>query len=223
MHSIFKVSIFAFALFLGGCAVYPDPIDIGEEVDLVSYETIVNGDQAGVGLKARWGGEIVAVTNKKDYSEIEILHYPNNHYGKPRRSTESTGRFKVRVRDFIDPLVFEKGRLVTFIGELGEPAEGVIGEQTYVYPVLIADGYHMWKKTVDYEVTAFSFSPFSPYWAFGPRYGYHRGWGFQHHSGTVRVKVKDGASRTVDSSRTNNGSSQRDITQDQPLRGTQKK
>ncbi|MDT0581922.1 MULTISPECIES: Slp family lipoprotein [Alteromonadaceae] len=222
MPSIFKVSIAALALTLGGCAIYPDPIDIGEEVELVSYETIVNGDQAGVGLKARWGGEIVAVVNKKDYSEIEILHYPNNHYGKPRLSSESAGRFKVRVRDFIDPLVFEKGRLVTFIGELGEPAEGLIGEQAYVYPVLIADGYHMWKKTVDYEVTAFSFSPFSPYWAFGPRYGYHRGWGFHHHSGTVRVKVKDGASGTVEASRPV-GPSQGDITQDQPARGTQEK
>jgi hypothetical protein len=80
----------------------------------------------------------------------------------------------------------------------------------------------MWKKTVDYEVTAFSFSPFSPYWAFGPRYGYHRGWGFHHHSGTVRVKVKDGASGTVESSRPVRPS-QGDITQEQPARGTQEK
>ncbi|WP_229333442.1 Slp family lipoprotein [Glaciecola sp. MH2013] len=189
-----KIPLVAAAVFLAGCAVYPDQIDVADDVNLVSYEQILNGESAGTGSMARWGGEIVAVENKADYSEIEILHYQNNHYGKPRATAQSAGRFKVRVRDFIDPLVFSKGRLVTFIGEIGEPAEGVIGEQTYVYPVLLADGYHMWKKTQDYDIAAFHFSPFSPFWAFGPRFGYHRGWRFYDQGGTVRVKVKDSVS-----------------------------
>jgi len=44
----------------------------------------------------------------------------------------------VQVAGFIDPLVFEKGRLITFLGELGEPLEGIIGEQTYVLPSFVS-------------------------------------------------------------------------------------
>jgi outer membrane lipoprotein len=204
MHSVIKTSFVAAVVFLSGCAVYPDQINVDDEANLVSYQDIVNGNVTGVGSKARWGGEVVAVENKADYSEIEILFFNNNHYGKPRSTAESAGRFKVRVRDFIDPLVFSQGRLVTFVGELGEPTEGLIGEQRYVYPVLLADGYHMWKQTKDYEISSFHFSPFSPFWAVSPGFRYHRGWRFYEHGGTVRVKVKDGVS-----GRTNNGQGER--------------
>ena len=194
MQSFFKTSVAALAILVGGCAIVPEQIEVSDNEDLVSFESIINGSETGQGTKARWGGEIVKVENKKEYSEIEILQYPNNHYGKPRSNLDSAGRFKVRVAGFLDPLVFEAGRLITFKGELGEPTEGIIGEQTYVYPVLLASGYYMWKETEDYRVSGIFYSDLSPYWGFGLRRDYWRPYGFYHGRATIRVQTNSSKS-----------------------------
>ncbi len=197
MQSFLKTSVVVLTILIGGCAIVPEQIKVADDENLVSFESIINGSETGQGTKARWGGEIVNVENKKEYSEIEILQYPNNHYGKPRSNLDSEGRFKVQVVGFIDPLVFKAGRLITFIGELGEPTEGIIGEQTYVYPVLLASGYYMWKETEDYRVSGMFYSDLSPYWGFGLRRDYWRLYGFYHSRATIRVQTNSSKSGTT--------------------------
>jgi outer membrane lipoprotein len=201
MHSLIKKSVvvLTFTLFFSGCAMVPEPIEVSEDISLVTFNSVINGSETSQGSLARWGGEIVNVENKKEYSEIEVLHYPSNSFGKPRSTLNSEGRFKVRVAGFIDPLVFEKGRLITFLGEIGEPAKGIIGEQTYVYPLLLANGYYMWKETEEYEVSGFYYSPLSPYWSVGSRRHYWGGYGLYHNRATIRVKTKSSSSNRVKS------------------------
>jgi outer membrane lipoprotein len=199
MHSFIKTSVLALALIAAGCANVPEQIEVANETNLASFESVVNGDGTSQGATARWGGEIINVENKKDYSEIEVLHYPSNNYGKPRSTQNSKGRFKVRVAEFIDPLVFEKGRLITFLGEIGAPADGIIGEQIYVYPVLVATGYHMWTDTEEYEVSGFYYSPLSPYWGFGLGHRYWGSYGFYHDRARIRVKTKNSSSKRLKS------------------------
>jgi outer membrane lipoprotein len=196
MHSGLKTSIVALAMLVGGCAIVPEQIEVSNEESLISFESIINGSKTGQGEKARWGGEIVSVENKEDYSEIEILQYPSNHNGKPRTSLDSAGRFKVQVSGFIDPLVFEKGRLITFLGQLGDPAEGIIGEQAYVYPVLLASGYYMWKETEEYQVSGFYYSQLSPYWGMGLSRNYWRPYGFYQNRSVIRVQKNRSKSGT---------------------------
>ena len=190
MNANLKTSALLVAFFVAGCTIVPETIKVADTDNLVSFESIISGDETGQGAEARWGGEIVSVHNKKEYSELEILHFPSNHYGKPRTALDSAGRFKVRVSEFIDPLVFVKGRIITFRGELGEPAEGLIGEQVYVYPVLLANGYYMWKDTEEYEVSGFYYANMSPYWGLGLRSHFYRPYGFYHSRATVRVDTK---------------------------------
>lgn len=190
MHSMLKISVIGLVLLITGCVIVPDPIKVSDTVNLASYESILNGNETGEGAPVRWGGQIVAVENKKEYSELEILQYPSNHYGKPRSNLDSAGRFKVRISGFLDPLVFEKGRLITFLGELGEPAEGIIGEQAYMYPVVLASGYYMWKDVEEYEVTGFHYSVDSPFWGMGLRHSYYRPYGFYHNKAKIRVERK---------------------------------
>lgn len=122
------------------------------------------------------------------------MQYPTNHYGKPLDSGESKGRFKAKIKGFVDPLVFEKGRLITLVGQVTAAEQGIIGEQNYTYPVLAAEGYHMWKLTRDLEVDSIRFSPFSHHWGthslFYSRHLFHRGF----YPSKVRVKVKDAQS-----------------------------
>lgn len=199
MHSFLKTSIVALAMLMGGCVIVPEQIEVSDEANLISFESIINGSKTAQGEKARWGGEIVSVENKKDFSEIEILQYPSNQYGKPRTNLDSAGRFKVQVTGFIDPLVFENGRLITFLGELGDPAEGIIGEQAYVYPVLLASGYYMWKETEEYQVSGFYYSHLSPYWGMGLSRNYWRPYGFYQNRAVIRVQKNRSKSGTTGS------------------------
>ena len=101
-------------------------------------------------------------------------------------------------------MVFEEGRLITVLGEIASPEQGLIGETVYSYPMVAAEGYHMWKQTQDVQVERFFFSPFSLRWG-SPyfsnyRWGYHRwnnGWGYGPRTERVRVRVKDSRSERV--------------------------
>lgn len=166
------LSLMVVLLGVSACTVVPDPIQVAEDAQLVSFEE-VKGDVAQnqqLGKNARWGGRIASVENKKDVSEIEIVFFPESSSGKPRIGKESGGRFKAIVSGFIDPLVFEQGRLITVVGEVGEAQNGIIGEQDYIYPTVNAIGYHMWKQTTNIDVDPVGFVPF------------HYGRGFYGHS-----------------------------------------
>jgi outer membrane lipoprotein len=197
MHSLLKTSVAVLTFLVGGCVIVPEQIKVSDNENLVPFENIINGSETGQGVKARWGGEIVNVENKEEYSEVEILQYPSNPYGKPRTNLDSAGRFKVQVAGFIDPLVFEKGRLITFLGELGEPSEGIIGEQIYIYPVLLASAYYMWKETEEYHMSGFYYSDLSPYWGMGIRRNYWRPYGFFNTRATVKVQTNKSRSGTA--------------------------
>ncbi|MEW9799132.1 Slp family lipoprotein [Alteromonas sp. CYL-A6] len=190
-----KACIVGLVTLLSGCAIVPDSIDVPEGTELVSYSKAVTSGNASLGKPVRWGGVIAGVENKPQKTWIEVVHFPLNHYGKPLRSEETIGRFKVVIDGFVDPIAFEEGRLVTFIGTLGNPTAGMVGEQPYMYPTLQAQDYHMWRNQTVYDVSSFQFnyglgwySPFyHPYyfhpWGVGPGWGGWGGWG------VTRVRV----------------------------------
>lgn len=178
------------ALSLGACSIVPEPIQLAEGSPLVSFNQIID-DPSGlsvVGEKARWGGRIVGVQNKQDASEIEVIFFPEASNGKPRTGEESKGRFKAIVPGFVDPLVFEKDRLITIVGDVAAPETGIIGEQNYIYPTLSAMGYYMWKQSTDVEVQNIGFQPFG----YGMPF-YRSAWGSLYspwHSGFHRSRIR---------------------------------
>lgn len=193
-------------LLLSGCAIVPENIQVADDTALVSYQQVVSTGDAALEKPARWGGIIAGVNNKEGFSEVEIVHFSLNSYGKPSVANESSGRFKVRVDGFLDPVVFEPGRTVTFIGKVNEPIEGLIGEQPYLYPLIAADSYHLWKKETVYDVSSVHFDAgygwYSPFW--GPRF-YGHPFGFRHGPSLrqSRVRVVERAPRSNPSSVTN--------------------
>lgn len=170
----------AAALSLGGCAMVPEPIQIAENTPLVPFEQIIQNPEAvaAVGEKARWAGRIVGVQNKAEVSEIEVIFFPSASNGKPQTSEESGGRFKALVPGFVDPLVFEKDRLITIVGEVAPSESGIIGEQNYTYPTLSAVGYFMWKQTTDVQVQNIGNIGYEPFF-FGSPF-HRRGWSAWH-------------------------------------------
>jgi outer membrane lipoprotein len=192
--------------------VVPENIQIADETQLVSYEQVVSTGVEMVSKPARWGGLIADVENKKDGTFIEIVHFPLNHYGKPSVANESTGRFKVKMEGFLDPVVFESGRAITFTGQVSEPIEGAVGEQTYIYPALDGDSYHLWRKERVYDVTNVNYNMngvWGPGWGPGwngpflrgrpfgwGAWGPWGGWGFGPTIQQSRVRVVERAPRS---------------------------
>ena len=166
------LTVFMFA----GCAMVPDTLEVPEGTALVSYSSAVTSGASARGQKARWGGIVVGVENKPNKTLIELAHFPLNHYGKPRSNGETSGRFKVQIDGFVDPIVFEEGRTATFLGTLIEPTTGMVGEQPYIYPTIAADDYHMWRDREVYDVNTFFFNYHSGWYS--PFYGLRGPWGW---------------------------------------------
>lgn len=189
-----------------GCSIVPDSIDVPEGTQLVSYSKAVTSGANAQGQKARWGGLIVGVENKPDKTFIELAHFPLNHYGKPGTSGETSGRFKVQIDGFVDPIVFEEGRSATFLGTIIAPTMGMVGEQPYIYPTIVADDYHMWRDRDVYHMDTFAFNNFtgwySPFWGgMGPFYhpfGWRNwGWGHPGFNHTRIIRYSNAPSRSV--------------------------
>lgn len=189
-----------------GCSIVPDSIEVPEGTQLVSYSKAVTSGANAQGQKARWGGLIVGVENKPDKTFIELAHFPLNHYGKPGTSGETSGRFKVQIDGFVDPIVFEEGRSATFLGTITAPTMGMVGEQPYIYPTIIADDYHMWRDRDVYHMDTFGFNSFtgwySPFWGgVGPFYhpfGWRNlGWGHPGFSHTRIIRYSNAPSRSA--------------------------
>ncbi|GFD67675.1 Slp family lipoprotein [Alteromonas sp. KUL106] len=189
-----------------GCSIVPDSIDVPEGTQLVSYSKAVTSGANAQGQKARWGGLIVGVENKPDKTFIELAHFPLNHYGKPGTSGETSGRFKVQIDGFVDPIVFEEGRSATFLGTITAPTMGMVGEQPYIYPTIVADDYHMWRDRDVYHMDTFAFNNFtgwySPFWGgMGPFYhpfGWRNwGWGHPGFNHTRIIRYSNAPSRSV--------------------------
>ncbi|HAQ49133.1 MAG TPA: starvation-inducible protein, partial [Glaciecola sp.] len=112
-------------LVLSACASLPPILETAKEQPLVTYEDVVM-TTAAPGSMARWGGVIAQVENNAQASIIEVVHYPLKSDGRPNLRKASIGRFKVLIDGFIDPLVFKQERVVSVVGTIGDPIEGMV-------------------------------------------------------------------------------------------------
>jgi len=154
-----KVSMLLVALWLTGCSTLPENIQLPEGTNLVSYPQAASQGEQVIGQMVRWGGVIAKIENKPDATMLELLHYPLRSYGKPLSGDESMGRFRVYVKGFMDPMVYQQGRSMTFTGELKGLEEGLVGEHTYVFPTIESSAYHLWKNIQRLDVTGIHMWP----------------------------------------------------------------
>lgn len=156
----------------------PDKLQTTPDTNLISYSDVLAAESPIAPSKARWGGVIAEIRNFEKQTQLEIVYFDLRSYGRPIVKDESAGRFRVYVDEFLDPLVYTKGRSVTVLGEFSGAEEGKIGEHTYNFPVIKHASIHVWsnKKTVrvDY-VDPWPFMRFGPLWRpwggfYGPVY-----------------------------------------------------
>ena len=133
-------------LLVSGCASNV-PIEVAEPVEgSPQLLEVLQNPEAHKGELIRWGGSIASIENKQNETWVEIVSRKLNRSGRPESSDKTDGRFLAKVNEFLDPEVYNKGRLMTFYGELAASHDGKIGEQPYSFPVVNSKMIYLWPK-----------------------------------------------------------------------------
>ena len=152
------IPILLFALFiLGGCASDPlKSVDVSE----VTVAQAAGLPDASRGKLVRWGGTILGIENRKEYSLVEILGKPLASFSEPDDRRTSTGRFMARIPGFVDPAEYHEPNRLTVVGRLDGVTKGKVGDYSYTYPVVEVQQRKFWAG--NYQVSEPVY--YSPWW-----------------------------------------------------------
>ena len=167
--------IFA-SLLLSGCASSIPPTISNAPESAASLSQLRAMPQDYIGQSVRLGGRIIEVENHQHDSWISIVEQPLQGNGKPRTSDQSAGRFIARVKGFVDPAVFSKGRRITVAGRFERLQTRKIGDYDYRYAIIDADDYYLWPREPKVR-----YAPSNVLWPYSPWYGPYDYFPYQHY------------------------------------------
>ncbi|MEQ1530062.1 MAG: Slp family lipoprotein [Methylococcales bacterium] len=178
-----KRYLFTICLFLTACANIPPTIENAPAYD-ISYSQATQAINNFKGAPVRWGGIIVDVQNEQTFSQLQILFYPLNRYGRPQLDQANAGRFVVKSNDFLDPAIYTKNLEITVAGTLNGDVEQVIGNKTLRLPLLSANTVYLWPVYDPYYggydrfggAGRFGGMGINSFYGYGPYYPYYGGW-----------------------------------------------
>ncbi len=133
----------------------------------LTFEQVQQNPSAYAGSIVIWGGIIISTATRTGETEITALETPLGSGEKPENSEYTGGRFIAVTPQFLDPVVYAKGRKITVAGQLSGASSRPLAKsmRSYSYPVISIRQIHLW-----------SIPEYSPpdYWWYGPPYGF---WG----------------------------------------------
>ncbi len=131
------------ALLLAACA--PAPIfKPANDIANVPPDTVTHAPERYIGRAVIWGGQVVAVQNLPDSTEVQILGFPLDTSQRPLPNSPAGGRFIAVMHGFVDPLSYPAGALVTLTGHIEGVRHGTVGDADYVFPLVKVDAAHVW-------------------------------------------------------------------------------
>lgn len=111
----------------------------------VSFKQIAENPDVYLDKTFILGGTIAATVTLKEGSEIEVVQNPVDKYGNIIDSDVSEGRHLIETPRQLDPLIYKKGRHITFAGKLAGSKKKMLGQIEYQYPVFQAEQIYLWK------------------------------------------------------------------------------
>lgn len=120
-------------LAAAGC----ETMQSGDEADAFTPADAIVESAKYRGRDVAWGGVLVATTNQKDRTTLEILTYPLVN-GRPQLSRPSTGRVLASVPGFLEPSDYAPGRHVVVEGIFTGVRHGYSGGVSMTHAVLEA-------------------------------------------------------------------------------------
>ncbi len=161
-NSVFAPALLACIAALTGCAsAQPDLSPSGqlitsvaipdaqanESLDVLKIDEQLPVDNPDSAKAVRWGGTIARVENLANQSTLlEIVSRPLGRGGRPVHNDQSEGRFFAYIDQFLDPEIVEPGRDITVVGTLVARQSGLIGQASYVFPVISAQNINYWEE-----------------------------------------------------------------------------
>lgn len=113
----------------------------------LTFSQIRNSPENHLDEQFMWGGFIVSGKHKDAGTFLEIVQNPIDVNGLIIDPDVSDGRFIAFFPDkFLDPSIYERGRLITTVGFLINTISGDIANKTYTFPVLEVTEVTLWKS-----------------------------------------------------------------------------
>lgn len=129
-----------------GCA-HVVPEEVRKTVDQsVNIKVLFKEPGTYSGKTVMLGGEILQVKNTKKGTFVEVLQRDLSTDGRPILDAPTMGRFMVLSKEFLDPEVFKKGKLLTVVGQVKGTISGTIGEVEYKYPLIEATHLYLLER-----------------------------------------------------------------------------
>jgi outer membrane lipoprotein len=122
---------------------------VRQQVDpTLSFAQLRANPEAYTDRMVMLGGDILAVRNVEGGTLLEILQKPLDSYERPYLTDHTEGRFMVHCTQYLDPVVYKKGREITVAGRVLGVRKGPIGEVEYTYPLLSCVELYLWPEPV---------------------------------------------------------------------------
>jgi starvation-inducible outer membrane lipoprotein len=150
------VALTALLLSLGACAATgksrhgqtkpPLEISYAPAID-VSYQEVADRLKQHIGVKVRWGGQVISSENVDTLTRLTVIAYPLNAQGRPDRKVNSdfkAGRFIVETQN-LD--ASKQSRFVTVYGSITGEEVLTNGALKKVIPVVTAIESKKWSDS----------------------------------------------------------------------------
>lgn len=155
------------ALLLAGCASnIPEQIR-SEKGSQITPDEARQQAETFAGQNVRWGGEIISIENKADFTHLTILARRLDVDGQPISSGNHQGRFIAEIDRFLEPSQYPVGREITVFGSFDRTITRKIGEYSYIHPVVKVTTFHLWPEPIPAEPD-YWYDPWDPWGPWGP-------------------------------------------------------
>jgi len=182
-------------LALSGCVTYPIAKNLQRQAQPLTLSQVSANPGVYQGSVVIWGGRIIKTVNDVNNSAIYVLQLPLGSDGQPLAYANASGRFIASSKEFLDPEIYQRGRLVTVAGAVAGLESEPVQKAKYNYPVLDIKQIHLWpveRRYYNYYPDGYwyGYYPDWYWWGWYPAWGwgwYYRGgyWGggYQYHDG----------------------------------------
>lgn len=145
------------SIFLSGCDTVPKRLQVPESTPLTQYETAKEypvteqSNELQMHALARWGGVIARTDNTEGITQLEVVQFTLDSNGRPEVTDKSAGRFRVKINQFLDPMIYKEGRQLTVLGSIAPSEQDYIGKHSYLFPVLLSQQLYLWQPEKQIE------------------------------------------------------------------------
>lgn len=167
-HLLLLLSIF---FLLSGCAHVISEETLKTVDRDLTYKQVREKPDANLGKIFVIGGTIAETRNTKEGSELEIVQHILDKRGIPENAFYSDGRFLATTPDFLDPVIYKPGRMVTLAAEVKGTKVQPLDGADYIYPLLLIKEIHVWQSLAEEKGFPYPCPP--KYFNYDPYFGGH--------------------------------------------------